>query len=424
MKSARAYALIDGNSFYCSCERVFDPKLNGRPVIVLSNNDGCAIARTAEAKALGIGMGDPFFKIRDLCRREGVAVFSSNYTLYGDMSRRMNALYHRFAPEVEVYSIDESFLDITGLGQGGLEAYARKMRATVRQWTGIPTCVGIGPTKTLAKLANFTAKHAPELGGVCDFTDEALREAYLPSIPVGDLWGVGRASTAKLAAIGVITVGELRALDPKRARQILTVTGERMVHELGGIACLPLEALAPQRKGIAVTRSFGRSVTALPDMQQAVAAYATRAAEKLRRHGVAAVQGFVFMHTNAHNGDAWSHTGRALSLLEATDDTHALVASAILAASAAWRAGFRYSKAGIVLTELVPIEDVQRSLLTAIDRDKRTRLMGALDKVNQRYGRGTLYPAAAGITRSWSTKVERKSPCFTTQWSELPIVRA
>ncbi|WP_352892875.1 Y-family DNA polymerase [Mesorhizobium sp. M0984] len=212
----RVYALIDGNSFYCSCERAFAPALNGRPVIVLSNNDGCAVARTPEAKALGIAMGAPFFKIRDLCRKNQVAVFSSNYTLYGDMSRRMNEIYHQFAPEVEVYSIDESFLDITGLGGGNYVAYGQQLRQTVRTWTGIPTCVGIGPTKTLAKLANRTAKNHPELNGVCDFSDRATREKYLPATPVGELWGVGAASAAKLKAIGVETVGQLRALEPKQ----------------------------------------------------------------------------------------------------------------------------------------------------------------------------------------------------------------
>lgn len=421
--SKSAFALIDGNSFYCSCERLFNPALAKRPVIVLSNNDGCAVARTPEAKALGIKMGAPFFQIRDLCRRERVAVFSSNYTLYGDMSRRMNEVYHRFAPEVEIYSIDESFLDITGIRDRDRTGYAHEMRTTVKQWTGIPTCVGIGPTKTLAKLANWTAKHHPELGGVCDFTDEVLREALLPQIAVGELWGVGRASATKLQAAGIDTVGALRALDPKRARQLMTVVGERMVHELNGIACLALESVPPQRKGIAVTRSFGTPVVAFDQMREAVAAYATRAAEKLRRHGVAAVQGFVFMHTSAFNGDPWCHRGAPLGFIEATDNTNELVAAATDAASRAWRDGFRYTKAGIVLTELMPIGQVQPSLLGGVERIERKRLMAALDSINTRFGRGTLYPAAAGVRREWAVKAEKKSPRYTTQWAEMPTVR-
>jgi DNA polymerase V len=420
---APVYALIDGNSFYCSCERLFAPKLARRPVIVLSNNDGCAVARTPEAKALGIAMGAPFFKIRDLCRKNGVAVFSSNYTLYGDMSRRMNEIYHQFAPEVEVYSIDESFLNIVGLARD-YTAYAQELRQRVLRWVGIPTCVGIGPTKTLAKLANRTAKTYPELNGVCDFTDLAMREKYLGDTPVGELWGVGRASAAKLEAIGIRTVGELRALPPKRARQVLTVVGERMVHELNGVPCLPLEALPAQRKGIAVTRSFGKAVTTLEEMQQAVAAYATRAAEKLRRHRLAAVTGFVFMHTHAFNGDPWSHTGKAVEFLEPTDDTHELIYAATRAAAGAWRDGYRYAKAGIMLTELVPVAQVQTSLLATLDRERRARLMAALDGVNSRFGRHTLYPAIAGHRQSWATKFERKSPRFTTSWDELPVVAA
>lgn len=420
---ARVYALIDGNSFYCSCERAFAPALNGRPVIVLSNNDGCAVARTPEAKALGIAMGAPFFKIRDLCRKNQVAVFSSNYTLYGDMSRRMNEIYQQFAPEVEVYSIDESFLDIAGLHNGDYAGYGQLLRQTVRTWTGIPTCVGIGPTKTLAKLANRTAKNHPELNGVCDFTNLELRDRYLPGRAVADLWGVGAASAAKLAAIGVDTVGQLRALDPKRGRQLLSVVGERMIHELNGVSCLALETLPASRKGIAVTRSFGRPVTSLQEMQQAVAAYATLAAEKLRHHKLAAVQGLVFMHTSQFNRDKPSHTSRTMSFLEPTDDTQELITAATRAAAEAWREGFRYAKAGIMLTELVPLTMVQTSLLATIDRAQRARLNQALDAVNLRFGRNTLVPAAAGFKRTWSTKFERKSPRFTTRWDEMPTVR-
>jgi DNA polymerase V len=420
--SRRAYALIDGNSFYCSCERLFSPRLRGRPVIVLSNNDGCAVARTPEAKALGIKMGAPYFQIRDLCQAEGVAVFSSNYTLYGDISRRMNELYHQFAPEVEVYSIDESFLDITGIRDGDRRTYGLEMRAQVYDWIGIPTCVGIGSTKTLAKLANHVAKKTPALGGVCDFTDAAVREELLLGVPAEDLWGVGKASAAKLVGIGISSVGQLRNMAPALARQLLGVVGERIVLELNGEACHALESVPPQRKGIAVTRSFGRSIERFPEMREAVAAYATRAAEKLRQHGVAAVQGHVFMHTNKFNGDPWRHQGSALSFLEATNDTHELVSAAVRAARAAWADGFRYAKAGLVLTELVPIESVQRSLLTGFDRDKQQRLMDALDTLNRRFGRGTLSPAAAGTRRAWQTKFDRRSPRYTTSWDELPTV--
>ncbi len=297
----RSFALIDGNSFYCSCERVFDPGLKGKPVIVLSNNDGCAVARTAEAKALGIKMGAPMFTIRDLVKREGVVVFSSNYTLYGDMSRRMNTVYERFASDIEVYSIDESFLDMTPVAPEHREELGRDLRSTVSTWTGVPTCVGIGPTKTLAKLANKIAKSTPQLRGVCDLTSEEARREWLPLFPLEDIWGIGRASQAKLAAFGCRTAADVASLDPKLARQTLTVVGERIIHEMRGTSCIDLEAVAPTRKGCAVTRSFAGRVDDLDMMQEAIATHATRLGEKLRRHGLATDHVTVFFHTSPHD---------------------------------------------------------------------------------------------------------------------------
>ena len=418
------FALIDGNSFYCSCERVFDAKLAKRPVLVLSNNDGMAIARTPEVKALGIAMGAPWFQIRDLCRRENVAVFSSNYTLYGDMSRRLNLIYNEWSPTMEVYSIDESFLDLSHLASRDRLPFARDLKATVRRWTGIPTCVGIGPTKTLAKLANWTAKKNADLRGVCDFTDATTRARYMATTPVDAVWGIGRASTAKLDALGIKTVGALLDADPKLIRQVMTVVGERIVHELQGRSCLPLDAVAAQRKGIAVTRSFGTPITTYDKMSEAIAAYATRAAEKLRRHGVAAAHGFIFMHSNKFNGDRPIYAAKPISLLEATQDTHELVAASLHAGTRAWKDGYRYAKAGLVLTDLVAATHIQKSFFQDIDRDERQRLMSALDAVNSRFGRGSLFPAAMGIRREWSTKFEMRTPRYTTRWDELPVVRA
>ena len=246
--SERVLALIDGNSFYRSCERVFDGRLAERPVIVLSNNDGCAIARTAEAKALGIGMGAPYFMIRDLFRREGVAGFSSNYALYGDMSARMNEVYRSFSPDVEVYSIDESFLDLTGFARRDLVAYAHDLNETVRRWIGIPTCVGSGPTKTLAKLANRIAKSAPELGGVCDLTDPAAYEHWLLRVPADHLGASARRTPAAWPPTGCETVADVRDLDPHLARQSMTVVGERLIYELRGISCIALKRCRPPRR--------------------------------------------------------------------------------------------------------------------------------------------------------------------------------
>lgn len=421
--TGRVLALIDGNSFYCSCERVFDPKLTRRPVIVLSNNDGCAVARTAEAKALGIRMGEPYFKIRDLCHAEGVAVFSSNYTLYGDMSARMNAIYRAWSPDVEIYSIDESFLDLTGFTRRDLDAYARDLRSTVLQWTGVPTCVGLGPTKTLAKLANHVAKKNADLGGVCDLTDERTRSAWLSKIEVGEVWGIGAASERKLIGIGVETVAQLRDLDLQLARRLLSVVGERTVLELRGIQCLALEHVAPQRKGCAVTRSFGKPVSTLAGMLEAVAAYATRAGEKLRRHGLETSHLCVFMHTSEFRPKDPRYAGSTtVHLPEASNDTIDLIKAAQRGAKAVFREGYRYAKAGIVMDDLIRAGTAPRPLFDRRDREQSERLMSAIDAVNGKFGRGTIAPAAAGIRKEWATKFDMRSPRYTTRIGELPRV--
>ncbi|MBZ6078819.1 Y-family DNA polymerase [Microvirga puerhi] len=419
---SRTLALIDGNSFYCSCERVFDPRLHTRPVIVLSNNDGCAVARTSEAKALGIKMGEPFFKIADLCKREGVMVYSSNYTLYGDMSARMNDVYRTFTPDVEIYSIDESFLDLSGFTGRDLPAMARDLRSTVRQWTGIPTCVGLGPTKTLAKLANHIAKKNPELNGICDLTMPAAREAWLPRVAVSDVWGIGSASTYKLARIGVTTAADLAALPPREARQLLSVIGERTVFELRGVSCLALELVPPQRKGCAVTRSFGAPITALEEMLEAVSAYATRAGEKLRRHGLATGHVSVFMHTSAFNTDPRYSASTTVELPEASNDTRDLIGAAKRGARRIWKDGYRFVKAGIIMDDLIRAADAPRPLFEARDREQSVKLMGAVDSINRRFGRGAIVPGSAGIKQRWAARFERRSPRYTTRLEELPLV--
>lgn len=420
-----SFALIDGNSFYCSCERVFDPKIATRPVIVLSNNDGCAVARTSEAKALGIGMGEPYFKIRDLCRDNDVAVYSSNYTLYGDMSARLNAIYRQWSPDVEVYSIDESFLDVTDVAVSDRITFGRDLRSTVQQWTGIPTCVGIGPTKTLAKFANHVAKKNFELGGVCDLTDASVRQSWLDRIEVGEVWGVGPASERKLFGLGIETAGNLSRLDARLARNLLSVVGERTVLELQGFSCIPLEDVPPQRKGCAVTRSFGTPVTELSGMLEAVAAYATRAGEKLRRHKLEATHLAVFMHTSRFNQkDAPYSAQTTVHLSEASADTFDLIRAAQRGATKIFRPGFRYAKAGIILNDLVSARSAPRPLFDARDVEQSDRLMTALDAVNAKFGRGALVPASAGIKRDWQAKFDRRSPRYTTNIKELPIATA
>lgn len=427
---SRAIALVDCNNFYVSCERVFRPDLEGVPVGVLSNNDGCFVARSAELKALGVTMGQPLFEVRDLVRRHRVRVFSSNYTLYGDMSARVTDCLRGFTPALENYSIDESFLDLNGFDGRDLVAYGGEIRTTVRRWTGIPTCVGIASSKTLAKLANFGAKKALlNDSGVCDLSDHEACEHVLHTVPVEEVWGIGRRSAEKLSMLGVKTAADLRDMDARHARQLLTVVGERIVHELRGVACLPLDLAPAPLKGTAVTRSFGEPVKEWEAMRQAVAAYATRAAEKLRgqgRNGLAAESIQVFMHTSPFRaGPAYSNTA-TVELQPPTNDTFALITAATGAARHIWREGFAFSKAGVILTGLVQVERVQPDLLQAGDRARGARLMAAMDAVNARMGRDTLKPAATGLSAGagWRLKQEARSPRYTTQFDEVPIVRA
>lgn len=424
---SRVFALSDGNSFYCSCERVFDPRVEKRPVIVLSNNDGCAVSRTPEAKALGIKMGDPWFKIKDGALRNGVVAFSSNYALYGDMSRRVNAVYEHFSPEVEIYSIDESWVDLSGVDHP--VRHAREMRATVRDWTGIPTCVGLGPTKTLSKVANWLAKKTPELEGVCDLLSADARDRLLPKVPIADVWGVGPASAAKLERLGVRNAYELRALEPRVARKALTVVGERLVQELRGFICLPSELVPPRRKGIAVTRSFGERVKTLDAMLQAVRSHAAKAGEKLRRHGVVAPRVCVFMHTSPFDPGQPYSASTSATFVEPTADSLEIAGVASAVARKLWRDGFAYVKVGLIFDDVIAPEDATTSFLMDGERERRERLMTALDEVNGRFGPGALRLGGAyGAARrerkpGWALKADLMSPRYTTRWEDMPVAR-
>jgi DNA polymerase V len=295
--AAPVFALADCNNFYVSCERVFQPSLEGRPVVVLSNNDGCIIARSDEAKALGFAMGDPYHLHREKLTYHGVAVFSSNYALYGDMSRRVMDTLGSFTPEIELYSIDEAFLNLAGFERRGLTDYACVIRATVKRDTGIPVSIGIGPTKTLAKIANHLAKAQPERGGVCDLAELDVDHG-LAGIEVGEVWGVGPRWATWLEAQGIATALDLKRADPKAIRRKMTVVGERLVDELNGRPCLPLELALPPRQGLMVSRSFGQTFTALRPLTDALVSFVGRAGEKLRRQQLMAGQVMVFVTTN------------------------------------------------------------------------------------------------------------------------------
>lgn len=417
-------ALIDCNNYYVSCERAFDSSLVGVPVIVLSNNDGCAIARSQEAKALGIKMGDPAHHLRDLIRRHGIQVRSSNYTLYGDMQRRVLAACQAFVRDFEIYSIDEIFLDLAGFDDRDLVDHAHRLRAQVLRWTTIPTCVGIADTKTLAKLANAAAKKQPRFGGVADLRDERLRQDVMRAFPVGDVWGVGKATAMKLAALGITTAAGLRDMPMKQARGVGTVVLERLVAELRGIPADAVEAVEPQRKGMAVTRSFGTPVTDFDALMGALSQYALRAGEKLRNHGLVAGRLTAFFHTNKHKPDRPQYAGsRAVTLHPMTSDSLELIAAARRCAERAWRDGYAYTKAGILLDDLMAADDRPRTLFEA-DTEKRDRLMAALDEVNGRFGTFTAVTAGQGFKRQWRLRSEMRSPAWTTRIDEVPTVRA
>lgn len=414
------FGLIDGNSFYCSAERAFAPELRGVPLVVLSNNDGCAIARTSEAKALGIKMGEPWHLAQQRPACKSVEWRSSNYPLYGDMSRRMYEVLTANVPQVEPYSIDEMFLDLTGLAD--LEGYCRHLRDQVRRLAKIPTCIGIGPTKTIAKLANRIAKDEFALNGVCDLRDDTARAGYYRELPVSMVWGIGGKTVERLNQMGVCSIADFLGIEAEQVRDLLTVTGARVQAELRGQSCLPLTLMPAPRQAIAVTRSFGRMVTAWGELREAIAAFATRAAEKLRGEGLEARHLSVFAHTNPHNGDEW-YSGSRAAQIEPTADTLALISEAIRLLRAIWRPGFRYFKAGVMLGDLSPARQ-QGAMFSTRNPVKSARAMAALDTVNARFGRGTLRPAAMGFFHSWAGRQASHSPRYTTCADEMLIAKA
>ena len=432
--SENLFALVDGNNFYVSCERVFNPQLEGRPVIVLSNNDGCVVARSNEAKALGIKMAVPVFQVRDVIRKHRIVVLSSNYTLYGDMSRRMMAVVGQFSPRQEIYSIDESFIDLAGFGDKDLRRYGQQIRWRVRQWTGIPTCVGIARTKTLAKLANDAAKKRPEYRGVCDWSQlpRVALMGLLGTFKTNDVWGIGRKLTAHLASLNIETAEQLAKADVNMLRDRFGVVMERTVRELRGIACQELEEVVPERQQIISSRSFGKVVTSLEELSESVTQYTCRAAEKLRRQAGRVQRLQVFVETSVFRTSDPQHHGLVSVRLRApTDDSIKLTNAALRGLRHIYKAGFRYVKAGIMFTEIIPagveqmmLFDPDQGAARSVTGAARTRLMHVVDKVNREARWGTLQLGSAGLSNNWAMRREHVSPAYTTRWEELPVVRA
>lgn len=419
------FALVDANNFYVSCERVFNPSLEGRAVVVLSNNDGCVVARSAEVKALGVRMAEPWFKLKDMARKHGILALSSNYTLYADMSNRMMRVLGTYSPQQEIYSIDECFLRVDGFPQAELPAMGQRIRQQVKQWVGLPVCVGIASTKTLAKLANHSAKKdLAGADGVCDFGQLSASEldSLFGRIEVSEVWGVGRRLTERLAGLGINTVRGLRDADAGMLRHEFSVVLERTVMELRGISCLELEEIAPAKKQIMSSRTFGEYIYTLPELGEAVATYLARAAEKLRRQGSVAGAVQVHIRTNIFNEDHNQyHQGITVPLTQATSDTVRLTRAALWGLKRIYRPGFAYKKAGVMLMDLHPAGQTQGVLFETAS-PARPALMQVIDHANAKWGRGTLRLAAEGVAKPWQMKRERMSPAYTTRWEDLPRV--
>lgn len=434
------FALVDGNNFYVSCERVFRPSLQGLPVVVLSNNDGCAIARSDEAKAMGIKMGQPYYQFRDLERVSNLVCLSANFELYGDMSDRMMSLAAGLGPLQEIYSIDESFIgDLEGIPDLTRRAWA--VRSRIEKWVGIPTCIGLAPTKTLAKLCNHVAKDAvrkpgsypAELARVCNWSElsREMRIDLLRRTPAGDVWGIGRRIATRLAEQGVLSALDVARLPATKARDEWSVVLERTVRELQGVSCIGMELAPPPKKQIACTRSFGHPITTLPPLIEAVSEFASRAAEKLRHGNQRANALLVFAHTSPFRPGPRFNKSATIQLHPPTSDTTALVSAAVSGLRRIYESGFQLSKAGVMLLDLCSATEHQQSdLLFEEPCTKRdhSQLMEAVDRINARYGKATVHVASTGQTQEdesrWRMKQERRTPRYTTNLLEIPTARA
>ena len=410
-------ALADCNNFYVSCERVFRPSLEGRPVIVLSNNDGCAVARSNEAKAIGIPMGAPFHQIKKLCEYNGVVVLSSNYELYGDMSRRVVSVLARFAPELEVYSIDESFLNLTGVPNP--LPLSMHIRDQVKQWTGIPISIGLGPTKTLSKAGNRLAKKMKKGCVILKATDESA----LNGLAIEDVWGVGRRLSIRLRRIGVRNAWHFVQAPSASIRAIGGVTLERTQRELSGIPCLEMEEVSSPRKNTCCSRSFGKPVTDFQEMEEAVANYAIRATRKIRSEGSLAAGLQVFIMTNRFREDQAQYSNaRTLALDEPTDDPIRIVQNAKRLLHNIYRSGFAYKKAGVILLDLAPASFRQGLLFEEHQKPRRREFVDAVEEVAGRYRAGGAFWGGQGIGKQWQMRREMRTPGYTSNWDDIPVV--
>ena len=417
----RTFALVDCNNFYVSCERLFRPDLKDSPVVVLSNNDGCIVARSQEVKALGIKMGTPLFKVKQEISRHNVHVFSSNYTLYGDISSRVMQTLEQFSPHVEVYSIDEAFLDLSGIR--AISPHGNLIRSTVMQHIGVPVCVGMAPTKTLAKLANYAAKKFPATGGVVDLSEPSRQRRLMQITPVGEVWGVGRRLTRRLQNVGVKTAWALAQMTPSRVRRRYSVVLERTVRELNGDSCLEMEGHAPPRQQIVCSRSFGEKLTRYSDVKEAVCEFAARAAEKLRQDNQLALMVIVFIRTSPFDDSRPNYSNSATGrLAEPSSDSRTILEMTARLLKMIWKDGYHYAKAGVMLGDFCAPDNVQPNLYTKPGASRLDdTLMLALDSIN-RGGQGKVWFGGQRAKKDWFMKQTNVSPAYTTRWDSIPEV--
>ena len=414
-------ALADCNNFYASCERVFRPELEGKPVVVLSNNDGCIIARSNESKALGFKMGEPAFKIKQKIAKYNVNVFSTNFTLYGDLSKRVMSILSEESTNIEIYSIDEAFMDFTDIG--GYEEKAILLRAKVKQWTGIPISIGIAKTKVLAKIANHIAKKH-RINGVFVLEGEDLLHRALNYFPIEDIWGVGSKTAKFLQQRGIKTALQLSQCDESWVKRNLSISGLKLVKELKGIPCFPLDDTPPPKKNICTSRSFGNEVNTLIELKESVSSFASMCASKLRRQKSVAKKVSVFITTNPFKFDRQQYNGyRVLEFPTATNDTLEIVQMAIKGLESIYRDDCIYKKAGVIVHVTSSESDLQLSMFDKLDRGKRKKLMKAYDIINQRMGKDTVRLTVEGQDRKWKMKQEQLSPCYTTRMTEILEIR-
>ena len=417
------FALADCNNFFVSCERVFRPDLYGKPVIVLSNNDGCAVARSNEAKALGIKMGDPFFKIKHIIDKHNVAVFSGNMTLYGDMSQRVRWVLEEFAPSIEVYSIDEAFLDLRGIEGVDFDSYAKQISSQCWKLTSIPVSVGIAPTKTLAKIASKLCKQYPKLRGGCYMHRPQDIEKVLRKFPIEDVWGIGRRSSLKLHSIGIKSAYDFTLLPETTVRRMFGLNGLRTWKELKGDACIEFEDGFEAKQSICVSRSFAKEIYDVDQLCEQVANFASSMAEKLRNQGSVACEMTVFAYTNRFKEDApQAYVTQLVNFLNPTSDQRVIVTSSVSAMKEIFKSGFGYKKAGVVATHILAADDVVPSLFENSQvLEKEHKITAALDAINGSFGKGTVKFAVQGNGQFFSSS-EKQSPHYTTRWCDIPTV--